>query len=37
MTGPRTGAVRYPGGPLDRLLERGHTALQDLDVRLACY
>ena len=37
MTGPRTGVVRYPGGPIERLLERGDTVIQDLRARVAHY
>jgi hypothetical protein len=32
MTGPRTGVVRYPGGPIDRLLERGDSVIQIQDL-----
>jgi hypothetical protein len=34
VTGRRTGVVRYPGGPIDRLLERGDTVIWDLSVRV---
>ena len=27
VSGPRTGRLRYPGGPVDRELERGDTVL----------
>lgn len=37
MTGPRTGVVRYPGGAIDRLLERGDTVIQELSARVAGY
>jgi hypothetical protein len=37
VTGPRTGVVCYPGGPIERLLERGDTVIQDLSVRVADY
>ena len=37
MTGQRTGVVRYPGGPIDRLLERGDTVIWDLSMRVAGY
>ena len=37
VTGPRTGVVRYPGGPVDRELEPGDTALMDLSLRLNGY
>jgi Xaa-Pro dipeptidase len=37
VTGPRTGVVRYPGGPIDRLLERGDSVIQDISVRFAGY
>jgi Xaa-Pro aminopeptidase len=33
VTGPRTRVVRYPGGPIDRQLEAGDTAIMDLSVR----
>jgi Xaa-Pro aminopeptidase len=37
VTGARTGVVRYPGGPIDRVLQRGDTALQDISVRVNGY
>ena len=37
VTGPRTGTVRYPGGPIDRQLEAGDTVLMDLSVRRRGY
>ncbi len=37
VTGPRTSVVRYPGGPIDRVLGRGDTALQDISVRVKGY
>ncbi len=37
VTGPRTGVVRYPGGPIDRVIEEGDTALMDLSVRYRGY
>ena len=33
VTGPRTGVLRYPGGPVDRELAQGDTVLMDLSVR----
>jgi Xaa-Pro dipeptidase len=33
VTGPRTGTLRYPGGPIDRVIESGDTVLMDLSVR----
>jgi Xaa-Pro aminopeptidase len=37
VTGPRTGTLRYPGGPVDRTIEAGDTVLMDLSVRLRGY
>jgi Xaa-Pro aminopeptidase len=37
VTGPRTGTLRYPGGPIDRPIEAGDTVLMDLSVRRAGY
>jgi Xaa-Pro dipeptidase len=37
VTGPRTGTLRYPGGPIDRTIEAGDTVLMDLSVRRAGY
>jgi Xaa-Pro aminopeptidase len=37
VSGPRTGRLRYPGGPVDRELERGDTILMDLSVRVRGY
>jgi Xaa-Pro aminopeptidase len=37
VSGPRTGQLRYPGGPIDRELEVGDTLLMDLSVRVAGY
>lgn len=37
VTGPRTSVVRYPGGPVDRVIEEGDTALLDLSVRYRGY
>ena len=37
VSGPRTGTLRYPGGPVDRELEAGDTVLMDLSVRLRGY
>ena len=37
VSGPRTGRLRYPGGPVDRDLERGDTVLMDLSVRVRGY
>jgi Xaa-Pro aminopeptidase len=33
VTGPRTARLRYPGGPVDRVIEAGDTVLMDLSVR----
>jgi Xaa-Pro dipeptidase len=30
VSGPRTSVVRYPGGPIDRLVERGDTIVCDI-------
>lgn len=37
VTGPRTGVLRYPGGPVDRAVEAGDTVLMDLSVRVDGY
>jgi Xaa-Pro aminopeptidase len=37
VSGPRTGRLRYPGGPVDRELEPGDTVLMDLSVRVDGY
>lgn len=37
VTGPRTGVVRYPGGPVHRAVEAGDTVLMDLSVRVDGY
>lgn len=37
VTGPRTAVIRYPGGPIDREIESGDTALMDLSVRYRGY
>jgi Xaa-Pro aminopeptidase len=37
VTGPRTGTLRYPGGPVDRVIEEGDTVLMDLSVRKRGY
>ncbi len=37
VTGPRTGVVHYPGGPIERVLRRGDTALQDISLRVKGY
>jgi hypothetical protein len=37
VTGRRTGVARYPGDPIDRLLERCDTVIWDLSVRVAGY
>jgi len=37
VTGPRTGALRYPGGPIDRDLASGDTVLMDLSIRVRGY
>jgi Xaa-Pro aminopeptidase len=37
VSGPRTGRLRYPGGPIDRVLARGDTILMDLSVRVRGY
>jgi Xaa-Pro aminopeptidase len=33
VSGPRTGTLRYPGGPIDRTIRAGDTVLMDLSVR----
>jgi Xaa-Pro aminopeptidase len=33
VSGPRTGTLRYPGGPIDRTIEAGDTVLMDLSAR----
>jgi Xaa-Pro aminopeptidase len=37
VTGPRTGVLRYPGGPIDRQSEAGDTVLMDLSIRVRGY
>jgi Xaa-Pro aminopeptidase len=37
VTGPRTGVLRYPGGPIDRDLAAGDTVLMDLSIRVNGY
>jgi Xaa-Pro dipeptidase len=37
VSGPRTGTLRYPGGPIDRTIEAGDTVLMDLSVRRRGY
>ncbi len=37
VSGPRTGVVRYPGGPIDRRLEHGDMVIQDISVRVKGY
>jgi Xaa-Pro dipeptidase len=37
VTGPRTGTLRYPGGPIDRTIEAGDTVLMDLSLRRRGY
>jgi Xaa-Pro aminopeptidase len=37
VSGRRTGRLRYPGGPVDRTMERGDTVLMDLSVRVRGY
>jgi Xaa-Pro aminopeptidase len=37
VSGPRTGVVRYPGGPIDREMAAGDTVLMDLSIRVAGY
>ena len=37
VTGPRTSVLRYPGGPVDREIGAGDTALMDLSVRVDGY
>jgi len=37
VTGPRTNAVNYPGGPLDRVTEPGDAALMDISQRVDGY
>jgi Xaa-Pro aminopeptidase len=37
VTGPRTAALRYPGGPQSRTLEEGDTVIFDFGVRVGGY
>jgi Xaa-Pro aminopeptidase len=37
VSGPRTGVLRYPGGPVDRDVEAGDTVLMDLSIRRRGY
>ena len=37
MSGPRTGVLRYPGRPIDRVLQAGDTVLMDFSVRVDGY
>lgn len=37
VSGPRTGVVSYPAGPIDRQLQAGDTVLMDLSVRVDGY
>ncbi len=37
VSGPRTSVVSYPGGPVDRTLERGDTVLMDISARVDGY
>jgi Xaa-Pro aminopeptidase len=37
VSGPRTGVLRYPGGPFDRVLQAGDTVLMDFSVRVDGY
>jgi Xaa-Pro aminopeptidase len=37
VSGSRTGRLRYPGGPVDRTMERGDTVLMDLSIRVRGY
>jgi Xaa-Pro aminopeptidase len=37
VTGPRTGTLAYPGGPVDRVIERGDTVILDFSVRVDGY
>jgi Xaa-Pro aminopeptidase len=37
VTGPRTGVVRYPGGPQPRRIARGDTGIMDISVRVDGY
>jgi Xaa-Pro aminopeptidase len=37
VSGPRTSVERYPGGPIDRKMQRGDTVLQDISVRVKGY
>jgi Xaa-Pro aminopeptidase len=37
VTGPRTGVLRYPGGPIDRTIDAGDTVLMDLSIRVRGY
>jgi Xaa-Pro aminopeptidase len=37
VTGPRTGALSYPGGPVDRVIQHGDTVILDFSVRVEGY
>lgn len=37
VSGPRTGVVSYPSGPITRVIERGDTVLMDISPRLDGY
>jgi Xaa-Pro aminopeptidase len=37
VSGPRTGILRYPGGPIDREMRAGETVIFDLSVRVRGY
>lgn len=37
VSGPRTALLRYPGGPLDRTIAPGDTAILDISVRVQGY
>jgi Xaa-Pro aminopeptidase len=37
VTGPRSGTLSYPGGPIDRVIERGDTVILDVSVRVDGY
>ena len=37
VTGPRTGTLSYPGGPIDRVIERRDTVILDFSVRVDGY
>jgi Xaa-Pro aminopeptidase len=37
VTGPRTGKLSYPGGPVDRVIERADSVILDVSVRVDGY